>query len=175
MLVAFIFTIIGNPHRSLSSIIPDSVEPWVHVPIHRSFQRGREARQLLSYLPKEAAVAAETQLIPQLAQRRLLFRFPENYQYKDTFGEIHSAEYIISQPRYNAVYSVGFDREAQWTQKSMKIIKDLVESNQYGLLLCDKRGLILKRGIESSEEARKCLSDELSFASNMLKRRKKPF
>ena len=175
ILVAFIFTIIGNPHRSLSSIIPDSVQPWVHVPIHRSFQRGIEARQLLMYVPKEASVAAETQLIPQLAQRRLLFRFPENYQYKDTFGEIHSAEYIISQPRYNAVYSVGFDREAQWTQKSMKIIKDLVESNQYGLLLCDKRGLILKRGIESSEEARKCLSEEISFASNMLKRRKKPF
>ena len=175
IIVAFIFTVIGNPHRSLSSIIPDSVEPWVYVPIHKSFQRGIETRQLLSYIPKEVSIAAETQLIPQLAQRRLLFRFPENYQYKDTSGEIKNVEYIISQPRYNAVYSIGFDREAQWTQKSIKLIKDLVESNQYGIILCDKRGLILRSDFDSSDESIKCFSNEFSYASNILERRKKSF
>ena len=171
MIIAFFFALIGNPHRSLSFIIPDSVDPWVHVPIHKSFSRGLETRQLLKYLPKEASVAAETQLIPQLAQRRLLLRFPENYQYKDLSGVIRKVEFIISQPRYNSVYAPGFDREAQWTEKSVKSLRDLINSNQYGILVCDKRGVILKKDLVTNNQSKQCFSREFSMAMDVVENR----
>lgn len=45
LIFAFAFALIGNPHRSLSFIIPDSISPWVHIPIQKQIKRGFDARQ----------------------------------------------------------------------------------------------------------------------------------
>ena len=168
MLIAFLFTIVGNPHRSLSSIIPDSVNPWVYVSIPQSFQRGIEARRLLEIIPKKASVAAETQLIPQLAQRRFLFRFPENYKYQDLEGNEISVDYIVSQPRYNAVYAPAFDREAQWTEKSINRMEKLIKSKKYGVFHCDVNGIILKKSTRTTSDGSRCFSKELNFTRDIL-------
>ena len=169
MLIAFIFAIAGNPHRSLSSIIPDSVDPWVYVPIQQSFKRGIQARRLISFLPKDSSIAADTQLIPQLAQRRLLMRFPENYQYRNIDNETLDVEYIVSQPRYHLKYAPAFNREKHWTVKSINQMEDLVKTNKYGVSYCDQTGVILKKGSSSSVTLSDCLSEEILNAREFIK------
>ncbi len=165
--IAFGFALVGNPHRSLSALIPDSVQPWVHAPIHKSWERGLATRKVINIIPPESSVAAETQLVPQLAQRRLLFRFPENYQYFDLEGNIQSAEYIISQPRYNAVYAPAFDRESQWLKKSLDRMEELVD-NDYGVFYCDSQSIVLKHQHQSTQNLRECFSSEVQLGREIL-------
>jgi hypothetical protein len=73
--LSVLFTVTGNPHRSLSALIPDSVQPWVYVSPWRQLKRGFETRALLHTIPAQASVAAETQLVPLLAERRVLLRW----------------------------------------------------------------------------------------------------
>ncbi len=167
--IAFGFTLAGNPHRSLSAIIPDSVQPWVHVPVHLSFQRGLAAREIISSVPKDASVAAETQLIPQLAQRRFLLRFPENYRYRNIDGSEQSVEYIISQPRYNAAYAPAFRREANWVQRSIDRLQKLIESDEYSVISCDHQSIVLKRDAKSIDSLNQCFEKEVQYAQSVLR------
>ena len=99
-LVSLVFALIGNPHHSLSMLIPDSIKPWVYVSPWEQLQRGYQSRALTRSIPKEASVSAETQLIPMLAERRVLLRYPFNYRYTDEQGQAHDAEWIVLQPRF---------------------------------------------------------------------------
>ncbi len=168
MSIALFFALIGNPHRSLSAIIPDSVDPWIHIPIHKQFKRGLIARQIISSIPKEASVAAETHLIPQLATRRVLVRFPETVKYKDLQNKIAYPEYIISQPSYNNDYASAFKHHAIWVIKSGNRMKELVNSGKYGVLRCDKNTLILQYDYEGSSELKRCLVKEINKNQNKI-------
>ncbi len=173
LVTAFTFAIIGNPHRALSAFIPDSVYPWVHVPVQRQISRGVATRKILSLIPKEASVASETHLIPQLARRRVLLRFPENYKYIDTDGNVQKAELIVSQPRFNADYSVAFRHHALWLKNSISTMHELVDKNDYGVLFCDSKGIILKEGYSSLEKEINCFKKEIRHGFNTLERIKK--
>ncbi len=155
------FAIAGNPHRSLSALIPDSVEPWVHVPISQAWERGIKIRPLINSLPSDASIAADTQLIPQLAQRRLLFRFPENYRYKDEEGSIKKVDYIITQPTYHAVYAAAFNSSRQWLDRSVSEIEELVANEIYGVFQCNDSSIVLKRDFNSNKELVTCFSKEV--------------
>ncbi len=160
--IALFFSIIGNPHRSLSAVIPDSIQPWVHIPVYRQFQRGKEAKKIFSLIPDEASVAAETHLIPQLAEREILIRFPESYTFKDRNGSLQKPDYIISQPSYNKDYGKAFRHHARWVIRSGDRMKSLIENNQYGVFICDKKTIVLKKGLADTKEKQQCLTREIN-------------
>ncbi len=112
--------------------------PW------RQLQRGWETRGLLSSIPADASVAAETQLVPLLAQRRVLLRFPESSAYTDEQKQELPAEWIVSQPGFNAVYAPAFRRNAVWVRRSQSTIAGLLESGSYRVRRCDQRGIVLR-------------------------------
>ena len=76
LVLSLLLTIGSNPHRSLSMLIPDSVDPWVYSSPTRQWRHGEAARAALDVIPDEGSVAANTSLVPLLAQRRVLVRFP---------------------------------------------------------------------------------------------------
>ena len=45
-------------------MIPDSVDPWVYVPLPQQLDRGLVARKVLASIPVDSSVATETHLIP---------------------------------------------------------------------------------------------------------------
>ena len=144
LVLSIVFTITGNPHRSLSALIPDSVQPWVYVSPGRQLQRGWETRELLSSIPADASVAAETQLVPLLAERRVLLRFPESSAYTDERKQELPAQWIVSQPGFNADYAPAFRRNAVWVRRSQATIAELLESGTYRVHRCDQRGIVLR-------------------------------
>ena len=86
--LGFVLTIVGNPHRSFSAVIPDSFVPWIHVPPRTMLHRREAALKALANVPEEASVAADTPLLPLLAQREALIRFPNSVRFKDREGEV---------------------------------------------------------------------------------------
>ncbi len=167
LIIAFFFALAGNPHRSLSAIIPDSVNPWVHVPITKQWKRGLVARELIKPIPQDLSIAAETHLIPQLARRRILLRFPENYRYIDTDGEEKSVDLIITQPRFNGTYAKAFRHYSIWVERSFNRMSELTKSKEYGILKCDNKGIILKKGIASKSKEIICFENELNDSKNI--------
>ncbi len=161
LIISFCFAIAGNPHRSLSAIIPDSVDPWVHIPIHRQVSRGFSAQYLLSLIPKDESLAAETHLIPLLSERHILMRFPENHLFQDLEGKVNSVNYIVSQPRLNLEYGKAFKHQSRWARKSIDKIEELTNSGRYGVYKCSKKGIILKKGFATSTRESVCIKKEI--------------
>jgi len=69
----------GQSEPQLSFLIPDSVQPWVYSSPMQQWQHGQAARNLLQKIPADATVAASTPLVPHLAQREVLVRFPQRH------------------------------------------------------------------------------------------------
>jgi uncharacterized membrane protein len=145
LVLSVLFTITGNPHRSLSLLIPDSVQPWVYVPPLQQLQRGWDTRELLQLIPNDASVAAETQLVPLLAARRVLLRFPENVAYTDEAKQPRPVDWVVSQPGFNAAYAPAFERNAAWVRRSKEQIDTLLASGDYGVKRCGSSGIVLQR------------------------------
>jgi hypothetical protein len=172
LVLSVLFTITGNPHRSLSALIPDSVQPWVYVPPVQQLQRGWETRELLKVIPNDASVAAETQLVPLLAARRVLLRFPENVAYTDEAKQRHPVDWVVSQPGFNAAYAPAFRRNAAWVRRSKQQIEALLASGDYRVKRCGSRGIVLQRisstpapwEPEDSTAGARCVADQFNRA-----------
>jgi uncharacterized membrane protein len=179
LVLSVLFTITGNPHRSLSLLIPDSVQPWVYISPWRQLQRGVETRELLRTIPREASVAAETHLVPLLAERRVLLRFPENSAYTDERKQELPAQWIVSQPGFNADYAPAFRRNAVWVRRSQATIAELLESGTYRVHRCDQRGIVLRHiqtgarqvGEPSDAAGASCVDAQFDQALRQMKQR----
>ena len=88
--LGLVLTLLGNPHRSLSALIPDSFVPWVHVPAPAMWERQAAAVEAVALVPAQASVAADTPLLPLLAQREAVIRFPKHTRYRDRQGAVQS-------------------------------------------------------------------------------------
>lgn len=143
--LSILFAITPNPHRSLSVLIPDSISPWVYITPTRQLQRGMETRALLRSIPAQASVAAETQLIPLLAARRVLLRFPESTSYTDDQKQRKEVEWIVSQPLFNADYAPAFRSNGRLVNRAKERIEQLLDNRLYSIYQCDQRGIILQR------------------------------
>lgn len=180
LVLSILFTITANPHRSLSALIPDSIHPWVYIPPVQQLQRGLEARALLSSIPSGSSVAAETQLIPLLAQRRVLLRFPESTEYTDDQEQRQAVDWIVSQPSFNADYAPAFRRNERWVRRGEAHIQELLNGGLYTVHRCDQRGIVLRHldaqavGTDepSQEEGRACITRQFEQARQQLQQQR---
>ena len=177
-LVAMVFALIANPHHSLSAVLPDSINPWVYVPPWQQLARGHNSRQLLEVIPTGASVSAETQLVPVLAERRVLLRFPFNTRYTDEQGQVHSVDWIALQPRFKATYAPAFRRHANTLALSMAKSRQLLQQGEYRIARCGPSGILLQRITDAESEAvdpalRQCLNQEFQRAEQVLAQRRR--
>jgi hypothetical protein len=77
IVLSLLFTFTSNPNRSLSWLIPDSIHPWVYSSPWRQWRHGQQVQVTIDVIPPGASVAASTPLIPHLADREVLVRFPQ--------------------------------------------------------------------------------------------------
>ena len=179
-LVSLVFALIGNPHHSLSMLIPDSINPWVYVSPWEQLQRGYQSRVLTQSIPADASVSAETQLIPMLAERRVLLRYPFNYRYTDEQGQAHDVEWIVLQPRFKATYAPAFRRQANTLEHGMNLTRHLLESGSYEIARCGPSGILLKHHSTEATvdqsgnmELAQCLNQEFERAQQVLNQRQR--
>ena len=106
--LSLLLTVSSNPHRSLSWIVPDSIQPMVFSNPIQQWEHGKEARNVLSLIPNNASVSANTPLIPLIAQREVAVRYPESLHYLDRNKTKRAVDWIAVDLDWLERYSVAF-------------------------------------------------------------------
>lgn len=145
--LGLVLTLLGNPHRSLSALIPDSIVPWVHVSPLQMLDRRTAALEALALIPPDASVAADTPLLPSLARREVLIRFPKHIRYLDRAGEEQPVDWVAAFPGYYRPLAPVFKRERKQQRSIQSQLKELIASGQYRLLHCHRGAVVLKRWV----------------------------
>jgi len=138
-------TLVANPHRSLSALVPDSFSPWVHVSPAAMLERRAALREAVALIPEQASVSADTSVLPWLAQREVLIRFPKSTQYLDRGGEQQSVDWVVAFPGYYTPLAPVFKLERNLQRSIGRKLSKLVASGDYQLMHCHRGAVVLKR------------------------------
>ena len=144
IVLSLLFTLSSNPNRSLSWLVPDSVQPWVHRSPWRQWQHGAEARSAIALIPPGASVSASTPLIPKLAARQVLVRFPYHWTYQERDGQQRPVDWIAVDLDYQHHYGSAFSSEQKNLLRSLKLLKRL--SREYAVQEVRDGVVVLQRG-----------------------------
>ena len=145
--LSLLLTLTSNPHRSLSFLVPASVQPWVHSSPAEQWSHGAVARRALAVIPPQASVAANTPLVPLLARREVLVRFPFNTDYLDRKGRHQSVDWVAVDldllERYGRAFAGDWRQlrnSKRWIEQHRKAYR--VRSLEDGVVVLQKEGTI---------------------------------
>ena len=143
--LGLLLTLVANPHRSLSALVPDSFSPWVHVPPAEMLGRRAAALEAVAMIPKQASVSADTPLLPLLAQRDVVIRFPKHIRYRDRDGDPKSVDWVVAFPGFYSPLAPVFDLEHNKQRAIRRELTKLTESGDYQLVQCHAGTVVLQR------------------------------
>ncbi|MCT0199973.1 DUF2079 domain-containing protein [Synechococcus sp. CS-1325] len=155
--LSILLTISSNPNRALSFLIPDSVSPWIYTNPAQLWKHGQTARRVLQQIPPTASVAASTPLVPLLAEREVLVRFPRSWRYADRAGAPREVEWIaadLAMLSRNLSVSDGDRREIA---RIIELIPEL--SPGYGVVDVEGGVVLLARGMADRADAQERLAE----------------
>lgn len=155
MALSLIFTLTSNPNRSLSWLVPDSVTPWVHVGLQESWQRAQQARQLLAIIPDGVPVAASTHLVPPLARREVLVRFPQSITYLDRQGRTRPVDWVAVDLARLRRYAPAFEEDGEVLRRCRERLQAM--GSDYGIQALADGVVVLRRGASDVPGSRESL------------------
>ena len=141
----------SNPNNSLSLLIPDSISPWSYRSPAVQWNHARAAMAAINTIPEGASVSASTPLIPHLAARPVLIRFPYHVDYTDRAGVDRSVDWVAIDLDYHSRDA----RRVAKHRRSLEKIKarlDTLEAN-YTPQVVNDGVVVLKRGSSANPEA----------------------
>ena len=159
MALSLIFTLTSNPNRSISWLVPDSVSPWVHVGPQESWQRARQSRLLLQVIPPGVPVAASTHLVPPLARREVLVRFPQSITYLDREGREQPVDWVAVDLERLRRYAPAFEEDRDVLQLCRERLQAM--GTDFGIQALRDGLVILERGADDVEGSRNALEQLL--------------
>ena len=143
--LALLMTIVSNPHRTFSAVVPDSFSPWVHVSPSEMLKRRAVGLKALSLIPPTASVSGDTPLLPRLAQREVAIRFPNGVNYLDREGQVQEVDWIATFPGYYSPLVPLFKRETQQQRRILNAVERLTSDGRYERVFCEGGVMILRR------------------------------
>ncbi|MGL5941854.1 MAG: DUF2079 domain-containing protein [Waterburya sp.] len=150
--LSIFFTITSNPSRTLSFIIPDSIEPRVYVSAPKQWQHVPHIQALMTQIPDDASVSATTYIIPHLSGRREIIRLP-GLEIKNDQQQIKQVDYIIADFWQMEQYQAAFGDDRDALQGISTLINQLLQQNQYGIVDFADGVVLLHQGANSSQSA----------------------
>ena len=132
IVLSLLFMFSGNPNRAFSFIIPDSVRPWVFVPLHRQWEHASHLYNVIRHVPETASVSTTTHIIPQLSTRRTIVRLPALEIYDDQKQKIQ-VDYAIADLWHLKEYSKAFRDSQIFFTATLPLLEQLVRDQQYGV------------------------------------------
>lgn len=151
IILSLILTIAFNPHRSLYFLIPDSVDPWVHVPITRQWQHAGQVRSLIQQVPPAASVSATTHIIPHMATRRAILRVPF-IEYRDDDRQVKPVDYILMDLWQLREYQPAFREERGYLSDLLPRIDYWMQEKNYGIQAIQDGVVLMQREAPSKPE-----------------------
>jgi uncharacterized membrane protein len=156
LVLSLLFTLTSNPNRSLSWLIPDSVSPWVHVPLAESWAHAQQARRALATIPPQASLSATSHLVPRLAQREVLVRFPKAITYRDRQGQTQPVEWVAADLGRLQRYAPAFNEDGKILKSAIERLEEMGAS--YGIQELRDGVVILQRGASDRPGTREALA-----------------
>ena len=149
--LSLFFTLTSNPNRTLSFLIPDAVDPWVHVPLSEQWSHVGDIRPLLKQIPDDASVATTTYIIPHVSSRREVLRFPQ-YQLINDAGELIQVNYILVDLWRLQRYQTAFKSDRDRLKTIVTLIDYLINNQEYGMIDWKNGVILLKQKAVSRPE-----------------------
>lgn len=150
--LSLFFSFTSNPNRTLYFIIPDSVEPWVYVPLTTQWSHVAQFRPLMDKIPAHASVATTTYIVPHLSSRREILRFPL-YQLRNDAGEVVSVDYVLADLWQLQKYGVAFSGDRTSLIEITQRIEQLTANKEYGITDFQDGVILMQKGVASQPEA----------------------
>ncbi|WP_236066152.1 MULTISPECIES: DUF2079 domain-containing protein [Prochlorococcus] len=161
--LGLVLTLASNPHRTFSALVPDSFSPFVHVSPVAMLQRAATARHAVGLVPDNASVAADTPLLPLLAEREVALRFPKHIEYYNRRDQIESVQWVLAFPGYYRSLMPLFRQETSRWRSINKALQELMEEGRYGVVSCADGLVVLRNSVDSSPDAQRCLDALLAL------------
>ena len=143
--LGLLLTLVSNPHRTFSAVVPDSFSPWVHVSPSEMLKRRAVGRKALSLIPPTDSVSADTPLLPWLAQREVAIRFPNGVRYVDRKGKIQEVDWVAAFPGYYSPLVPLFKRETEQQRGILNELQALISEGRYERVFCEGGAVVLSR------------------------------
>ena len=143
--LGLVLTLVANPHRTLSAVIPDSFSPWAYVSPQQMLERRQAAAKAVALIPADASVAADTPLLPLLAQREAAIRFPRHVHYRDRQGGVQPVDWVVALPGYYTPLAPVFKGARNKQQRIQREMTKLKASGDYRLVHCQAGAVVLQR------------------------------
>ncbi len=145
ILLSLIFTITSNPNRTLSWLIPESINPWVYHSPFKQLNHSKIAFNAIKIIPYNASVSASSTFVPHLANREVLIRFPYHIRFKDRTKKTKEVEWIAVDLQQHQKYAAYFKNEWKDLQEIIYLLKDIesryaVQYVKDGILLLELDG-----------------------------------
>jgi len=150
--LSLLFTFTLNPSRTWSFIIPDSVDPWVHLTLTKQWGHASEVRSLIPQIPPEASVAATDNLLPHVSGRRAVLRFP-TLTYRNDAGEVTPVDFVLVDFWQLQQYAIAFSGSQERLQEWLPVVQALINDQGYGVVAATPGVFLLQRGAPANPEA----------------------
>lgn len=147
--LSLIFTITSNPNRSLYFLIPDSIDPWIHVPLFLQWQRSVEIKSVLAKIPTNASVSATNQIVPYLSGRRTIFRYP-TVNWETNTGEIFEVDYVAADLWRLEQYQIAFKNDRDALKRIVIFVERAILDRKYSIIEFKNGVILLQKGAESN-------------------------
>jgi len=158
--LSLLFALMANPNRSLSFLIPDSIQPWVHASPAAQWRHGQRARAALAVIPGQASVSASTNLVPLLARRQVLVRFPEGTAYLDRDRLERPVDWVAVDLDWLNRYGKAFDQDRETLRESIAWLRQ--PALDYGPVSVLDGVVVLQRQAASQPKLEQDLQDLLT-------------
>ncbi|WP_238360911.1 DUF2079 domain-containing protein [Iningainema tapete] len=144
--------ITSSPNQAFYFLIPDSINPWVHIPLTRQWEHVGYTRQLIKLIPPEKSVSATTFVLPLLATRRGIIRFPV-LQLRNDLKEVVDVDYVLADLWRLQQYQSAFKVERQQLQDYVVEVDKVLAQGRYGLVDVLDGVVLLEKQISSSPQS----------------------
>ena len=95
-------------------------------------------------------MAADTPLLPLLAEREAVIRFPKYTRYRDRQGAEQSVDWVVAFPGYYSPLAPVFKRERKQQRSIRRQLKELHRSGLYRLVHCRGGTVVLQRAADTA-------------------------
>lgn len=146
------FALTSNPHRALSFVIPDAVNPWVYASPLQQWNHARIIHSFLAKISSDASVSATTHIVPHLSNRREMLGFPGLELINDA-GETISVNYVIADVRQLQQYQAAFGDDREKLLEIIPVIDRILEQNRYGAIAFQDGIIFMQHGVVSDSVA----------------------
>ncbi|MBF2028557.1 MAG: DUF2079 domain-containing protein [Oscillatoriales cyanobacterium C42_A2020_001] len=151
IILSLLVILLKNPHRAFYFLVPDSFQPWVHVPLTRQWEHVAQVRSLIQQVPSDAPVSATTYIIPHMATRRAILRVPF-LQYRDDDQQVKEVEYILMDLWQLNQYQSAFREERGYLRDLLTQTEGWMTQKNYGIQAIADGVVLMQRGVPTPPE-----------------------